>query len=80
MAKLYKTDGNEWTGKTCVMPNGNIKSGETLTPDSVRVITAEELKERGVEPIPHVPVKRVEKVKTKNTPTSLRKLGQEATD
>ena len=62
MAKLYKTDGTEWIGKTCKMPNGNLKSGETLTRDSVRVITAEELKERGIAPVDHVPVKRVEKV------------------
>jgi hypothetical protein len=44
------------------------------------LFTAEELKDRGIEAVAHVVEKKVKKVKTKNTPTSLRKLGEEATD
>ena len=81
MSKLYKITGNEYISKDFVMTaDGRAHSGKTFTAESERLFTAEELDARGIKPVAHVPEKKVAKVKTKNTPTSLRKLGQEATD
>jgi hypothetical protein len=75
MSKLYKIDGSEYIGKDYfVLPDGRPHSGKTFTAESVRLFTEEELADRGVKAVAHVPEKRVQKVKTKNTPTSLRKL------
>ncbi len=81
MSKLYKIDGSEYIGKDTVStPDGRAHSGKTFNRDSERLFTTEELADRGIAPVAHVVEKRVQKVKTKNTPTSLRKLGTEATD
>jgi len=81
MSKLYKIDGAEYIGKDTVKtPDGRSHSGKTFNLDSERLFTVEELSDRGITARAHVPEKRVEKVKTKNTPTSLRKLGEESTD
>ena len=76
MSKLYKVTGAEYIGKDFVITaDGRAHSGKTFTADSERLFTA-----RGIKAVAHVPQKRPQKVKTKNTPTSLRKLGTEATD
>ncbi len=81
MSKLYKVTGNEYISKDFVMTaDGRAHSGKTFTADSERLFTAEELEYRGIKAVAHMPQKRTQKVKTKNTPTPLRKLGQEATD
>ena len=81
MSKLYKVTGAEYIGKDFVITaDGRAHSGKTFTADSERLFTAEELDARGIKAVAHVPQKRPQKVKTKNTPTSLRKLGTEATD
>ena len=78
MTKYYETGtGKEWIGATHTLADGRVKSGKNATPESVRLLTKEQCEERGIEPIAHVPEKRVEKVKTKTTPTSLRKLKEE---
>ena len=78
MSKLYKIDGSEYIGKDYfVLPDGRPHSGKSFTKDSVRLFTEEELADRGIDAIAHVPQKRAKKVKTKNTPTSLRKLKEE---
>lgn len=78
MSKLYKIDGSEFIGKDYfVLPDGRPHSGKSFTKDSVRLFTEEELADRGIDVVAHVPEKRVKKVKTKNTPTSLRKLKEE---
>lgn len=81
MSKLYKIDGSEYIGKDKVStPDGRFHTGSSFSADSERLFTAEELSDRGITARAHVPEKRVEKVKTKNTPTSIRKLGEESTD
>ena len=81
MSKLYKVTGAEYIGKDFVMTaDGRAHSGKTFTADSERLFTAEELDARGIKAVAHVVEKKVKKVKTKNTPTSLRRLGEEATD
>ena len=78
MSKLYKVDGSEYISKDYfVLPDGRPHSGKSFTKDSVRLFTEEELADRGIDAVAHVPQKRVKKVKTKNTPTSLRKLKEE---
>ena len=77
MTKYYDTTGKEWIGDTHTLASGRVKSGKTITPESVRLLTAEQAAERGIEIIPHVPEKRVKKVNTKNTPTSLRKMKEQ---
>jgi hypothetical protein len=78
MSKLYKIDGSEYISKdTVTLPDGRVHSGKTFNRNSERLFSAEELEDRGVTPVAHVPEKRVQKVKTKNTPTSLRKLKEE---
>jgi hypothetical protein len=77
MTKYYDTTGKEWIGDTHTLADGRVKSGKNITPESVRLLTAEQAAERGLEIVPHVPEKRVQKVKTKNTPTSLRKLKEQ---
>ena len=78
MSKLYKIDGSEFIGTDYfVLPDGRPHSGKSFTKDSVRLFTEEELADRGIDAVAHVPEKRVKKVKTKNTPTSLRKLKEE---
>ena len=78
MSKLYKIDGSEYVGKDTVStPDGRAHSGKTFNKDSERLFSAEELEARGIKAVAHVPEKRVEKVKTKNTPNSLRKLKEE---
>ena len=78
MSKLYKIDGSEYISKDYfVLPDGRPHSGKTFTAESVRLFTEEELVDRGVRVVAHVPEKRAKKVKTKNTPTSLRKLKEE---
>jgi len=78
MSKLYKIDGSEFIGKDYfVLPDGRPHSGKSFTKDSIRLFTEEELADRGIDAVAHVPEKRVKKVKTKNTPTSLRKLKEE---
>jgi hypothetical protein len=75
MSKLYKIDGLEYISKDYfVLPDGRPHSGKTFTAESVRLFTEAD---RGVKAVAHVPEKRVQKVKTKNTPTSLRKLKEE---
>lgn len=81
MSKLYKIDGSEYIGKDYfVLPDGRPHSGKSFTRDSVRLFTEEELAKRGIDAVAHVPEKRVKKVKTKNTPTSLRKLKEQDND
>lgn len=77
MTKYYKTNGEEWIGDHFTLANGVVKSGKGFNEDSVRLVTAEEAAGRGIEIIPHVPEKRVKKVNTKNTPTSLRKMKEQ---
>jgi len=78
VTKYYEVStGKEWIGATHTLADGRVKSGKNATPDSVRLLTKEQCAERNVTPIDHVPEKRVQKVKTKNTPTSLRKLKEE---
>lgn len=78
MSKLYKIDGSEYIGKDYfVLPDGRPHSGKSFTKDSIRLFTEKELADRGIDAVAHVPEKRVKKVKTKNTPTSLRKLKEE---
>ena len=60
-----------------ILANGAVRSGKTFTADSINLLTEEAAKERGLELIAHVPEKRVKKVNTKNTPTSLRKLKEQ---
>jgi hypothetical protein len=78
MSKLYKIDGSEYIGKDYfVLPDGRPHSGKSFTKDSIRLFTEEELADRGIDAVAHVPKKRTKKVYTKNTPTSLRKLKEE---
>lgn len=77
MTKYYDTSGKEWIGDVVVLANGSVRSGKTFTADSINLLTEEAAKERGIELIAHVPEKRVKKVNTKNTPTSLRKMKAE---
>lgn len=77
MTKYYTTEGKEWIGDVVVLANGAVRSGKTFTADSINLLTEEAAKDRGLELVAHVPEKRVKKVKTKNTPTSLRKLKEE---
>lgn len=77
MAKYYKPSGEEWIGDVVILANGSVRSGKTFTADSIGLLTEEAAKERGIEIIPHVPEKRVKKVNTKNTPTSLRKMKEQ---
>jgi len=77
MTKYYDTTGKEWIGDVVILANGAVRSGKSFTSDSINLLTEEAAKERGLELIAHVPEKRVKKVNTKNTPTSLRKLKEQ---
>lgn len=74
MAKLYTIDGAEYKGDYFTLADGRPHSGKGFTRHSVRLFTEAELEDRGIEAIKSEPKKRVPKVKTKNTPTTLRNL------
>lgn len=77
MTRYCDINGKEWIGDVVILANGSVRSGKNYTRNSINLLTEEAAKERGIKFIAHVPEKRVKKVKTKNTPTSLRKLKEE---
>ena len=77
MTKYYDVEGKQYIGDVVILANGSVRSGKNYTRNSINLLTEEAAKERGLELIDHVPEKRVKKVNTKNTPTSLRKLKEE---
>jgi len=77
MTKYYDVEGKEYIGDVVILANGAVRSGKAFTSDSINLLTEEAAKARGLELIAHVPEKRVKKVNTKNTPTSLRKMKEQ---